>query len=248
MDRWSDKDARRLEKRIRQRLRKALNDYHLIEDGDRILIGLSGGKDSIALLQLLAERSRIHVPSFSLVAAHISVENIGYRSDLSYLEQLCQEVQIPFVRVSIRFDETLEPGKSKCFLCSWYRRKALFDTAQRLGCNKLALGHHMDDIVETFLLNMTYQGTLSTMPPKLKMDKFNMTVIRPLCLNLEADLRQWATIHSYRKQIKSCPYETKSSRNDMKHLLEQLTLQNPHVLSTIWRAMENIRPDYLPKR
>lgn len=241
-------EQKRLEIRVRQRFRKALNDYHLINDDDRILVGLSGGKDSLALLELLAERAKIYIPRFSVVAAHISVENIGYQSDLDYLQQMCENAGVEFHHVVTSFDESIEPQKSKCFICSWQRRKALFETAQRLGCNKIAMGHHMDDIVETLLLNMVYQGTLATMPPLLKMDKFDATIIRPLCLNAEADIAQWAQFRNYRKQIRLCPYERESTRSDMKQLLETLRQQNPHVVSTIWRAMENVKPKYLPQK
>lgn len=239
---------KKLETRVKARFRKALNDYALIDDGDRILVGLSGGKDSLALLHLLGEQSHIYIPRFEVVAAHVSVANIGYQSDLDYLQEQCDRVDVPFHHITTDFDETVEPEKSKCFICSWQRRKALFKTAQGLNCNKIALGHHMDDVVETLLLNMVYQGTMGTMPPKLKMDKFDATIIRPLCLNVEQDLQQWADCYAYKKQIKNCPFERETSRTDVKILLDNLKQQNPHVLQTIWRSMENVRPQYLPKK
>lgn len=241
-------EQRKLESKVRARFRKAMSDYALIEDDDRILVGLSGGKDSLALLQLLGEQARIHVPRFTVVAAHISVANIGYQVDLSYLQEQCSRVGVEFHHITTDFDETIEPNKSRCFICSWQRRKALFKAAQVLQCNKIALGHHMDDIVETLLLNMVYQGTMGTMPPKLKMDKFDVTIIRPLCLNFEQDLKQWEQYQAYKQQIKSCPFEKESSRTDVKQLLDSLKQQNPHVLQTIWRSMENVRMQYLPQQ
>ena len=241
-------ERRKLEAKVKARFRKAICDYGLIEDDDKILIGLSGGKDSLALLQLLGQQAQIHVPRFKVLAAHVSVTNIGYQVDLQYLQEQCEKVNVEFHHFTTDFDETIEPDKSKCFICSWQRRKALFQAAQTLNCNKIALGHHMDDIVETLLLNMVYQGTLGTMPPKLKMDKFDLTIIRPLCLNQEQDLIQWENYQCYKKQIKTCPFEKESSRTDVKMLLDNLKQQNPHVLQTIWRSMENVNSQYLPHK
>ena len=241
-------ERRKLEAKVNSRFRKALCDYALIEDNDRILIGLSGGKDSLALLQLLGKQAQIHVPKIEVMAAHVSVTNIGYQVDLQYLQEQCDKVGVKFHHFTTDFDETIEPDKSKCFICSWQRRKTLFKAAQTLNCNKIALGHHMDDIVETLLLNMVYQGTMGTMPPKLKMDKFDLTIIRPLCLNFEQDLKRWETYQEYKQQIKTCPFEKESSRTDVKELLETLKQQNPNVLQTIWRSMENVRTQYLPHK
>lgn len=233
---------------ISRKLHKAMRDYRLINNGDHILIGLSGGKDSLALVELLGERMKIFVPKFRLTAVHISVENIGYQSDLEYLKSFCDGYNIPFVHYTTRFSEDVDPQRSKCFLCSWHRRKALFDVATQLGCNKIALGHHQTDIVETLLLNMIYQGSYGTMPPLLKMDKFDMTIIRPLCLVEEEDLLALSELRGYHKQVKKCPYEYDSSRNEVKQLLQQLKQLNPNVCQCIWNAMENIKTQYLPQK
>jgi len=233
---------------IRGKFKKGIVDYQLINDNDHILIGLSGGKDSLALVQLLGERMRIFVPKFKVTAAHISVENISYQSDLDYLKQHCEHYNIPFVHKTISFDLEQDAKKSTCFLCSWHRRKALFDLASELGCNKLALGHHLDDIVETFLLNLVYQGATASMPAKLKMDKFDMTIIRPLCLITEKEMKELERIGNYQKQIKNCPYEKESSRRDAKNLIAQLEEWNPEVRQSLWAAMQNIKTDYLPKK
>ena len=117
------------------------------------------------------------------------------------------------VQYETSFDPATDTRKSPCFLCSWNRRKALFTVAKEQGCNKIALGHHMDDILETLLMNITYQGAFSTMPPRLVMKKFDMTIIRPMCMVHEADLIELAALHDYRKQVKNCPYESQSSRS-----------------------------------
>jgi len=233
---------------IQSKVKKAINDYQLIENEDHILIGLSGGKDSLALVELLGERMKIFVPKFKLTAVHISVSNISYQSNLDYLKTHAEKFGIPFVHHITQFDDTTDTRKNTCFLCSWHRRKALFDVAKTLNCNKIALGHHMDDIEETLLLNLFYQGSLGTMPPRLKMNKFDMTIIRPLSLITEKEMMEMERIRQYEKQIKNCPHEKDSSRRDAKKLLTELEKWNPDVRKSIWAAMENIKTDYLPQK
>ena len=235
-------------KRVRTRFAKGICQYGLVDDGDRILVGLSGGKDSLALLELLAERSRIYKPRFSVVAAHVVMANIAYESDIEYLKQFAEERGVPFVCEETSFDPSTDTRKSPCFLCSWNRRKALFTLAKAHGCNKIALGHHMDDILETLLMNMTFQGAFSAMPPRLVMRKFDMTVIRPMCLVHEADLRELAELRGYRKQIKNCPYEHDSHRSGMKEILRKLESMNPEARYSLWGSMGNVQADLLPER
>ena len=193
-------------RRIERRFNKGVVQYNLIEEGDKILIGLSGGKDSLALIELLGRRARIFKPRFSVVAVHVVMKNIPYQSNLEYLRAHAETFGVPLVVYETSFDPSTDTRKSPCFLCSWNRRKALFTVAKEQGCNKIALGHHMDDILETLLMNLTYQGAFSTMPPRLVMKKFDMTIIRPMCLVHEADLIELAASHGYQKQVKNCPY------------------------------------------
>lgn len=235
-------------RRIERRFNKGVVSYRLIEEGDKILIGLSGGKDSLALIELLGKRSQIFKPRFSVVAVHVVMENIPYKSDLAYLQAHAEQYGVPFVVYKTSFDPTTDTRKSPCFLCSWNRRKALFAVAKEHGCNKIALGHHMDDILETLLMNMTYQGAFSTMPPKLVMDKFEMTVIRPMCLVHESDLIELAAYRGYRKQVKNCPYESQSSRSDMKSILRQLEALNPEARYSMWGSMTHVQEELLPDK
>ena len=229
---------------------KACADYSLIADNDHILVGLSGGKDSLALVELLGERQKIFVPRFRVSAAHIIVENIGYQSDADYLRLFCEQHGVPFHLITTRYEQQPESRlqHNHCFLCSWYRRKALFDLAQQLGCNKIALGHHKDDIIQTMLMNIIYQGSFSTIPPALQMQKFKMQLIRPLCLIREEQLQQLALLRQYKQVPKLCPYEKESSRAQVKQLVGQLAQLNPHFYDSAWAAMENIKPDYLPQK
>ncbi|RHJ82585.1 ATP-binding protein [Parabacteroides sp. AM08-6] len=235
-------------RKVEEKVKKAIYDYGLITDGDRILIGLSGGKDSLALLNLLGRRSKIYRPRFEVVVAHIVMSNIPYRSDLDYLRSCAEEHSLPFFVHETSFDASTDTRKSPCFLCSWMRRKALFDIAKQHKCNKIALGHHQDDILETLLMNMTHQGAIGTMPPRLKMERFEMEIIRPLCLVEEKELTRIAAWKGYRKQIKNCPYESGSSRSDMKELLIRLEAINPEARYSLWNSMSNIQPDYLPRK
>lgn len=232
---------------IDKRFNKGVVQYGLIEEGDKILIGLSGGKDSLALVELLGRRSRIFKPRFSLIAVHVVMKNIPYQSDLEYLRSHTDAYDIPLIVYETSFDPSTDTRKSPCFLCSWNRRKALFTVAKEHGCNKIALGHHMDDILETLLMNVTYQGAFSTMPPKLMMRKFNMTIIRPMCLVHEADLTALSLVRNYKKQEKNCPYESQSSRSDMKGILRQLEEMNPEARYSLWGSMTNIQTDLLPE-
>lgn len=226
-----------LEHRIWRHFSKGLTDYGLLADGDRILIGLSGGKDSIALLELMAKRARIYRPHIELEALHVRMKNIAYESDTSYLEQFAAGCGVRLTVRETSFDSSTDTRKSPCFLCSWNRRKMLFNVAQELGCNKIALGHHQDDILHTMLLNLSFQGQFSTMPVRLQMRKFPMTIIRPLCMVQEADLKQWAALRGYAPQKKLCPYETDSHRSDMKELFATIEQMSPEARHSMWNAL-----------
>ncbi len=224
-----------LEKRIRERFVKAFVTYHLLEDGDHVLVGLSGGKDSLCLLEMLGKRAKIDQPRFRVEAIHVRMENISYETSTDYLEQFCKALDVPLHIVTTRF----EPSEQKppCFLCSWYRRKAVFNLAQELGCNKIALGHHQDDLLHTCLMNQFYQGRFDTMPALLKMRKMPLSIIRPLCMVEENDIRRYAELRGYVKQVKLCPYETASHRDDMRQLFEQIQQMNPEARHSLWNAI-----------
>ena len=230
-------EEQKLERKIISRFQKAIYDFLLIEDGDHLLVGLSGGKDSLCLLDLLAARQKIRRPDFTVEALHIRMSNIKYESDISYLREFSESRGVKFHSVVTGFDSSTDNRKSPCFLCSWNRRKQLFMKAQELGCNKVALGHHMNDIIHTAMMNLFFQGSFSTMPVRLKMKKMPLTIIRPLCLEAEADLRQYALHKGYRKQVKLCPYETDSHRSDMKELFMQVEEMNSEARYSIWKAL-----------
>ena len=252
------REEERLRAKLTKRFHKACADYGLIADGDHILIGLSGGKDSLALTELLGRRSKIYKPRFRVTALHVRVKERDYQTDMSYLETFCREAGVKFiVRDTMINDEMsattslngemVKKETNPCFLCSWYRRKALFNAAQELGCNKIAFGHHRDDVIETLLMNLIYQGTFATMPPMLQLEKMPLQLIRPLCLIDETDLKAYAALRGYRKQAKLCPFEHVSAREKVKGLLEQIKALNPEAVDSLYGAMTNVKAEYLPK-
>lgn len=239
--------------RLTKRFHKACADYGLIADGDHILIGLSGGKDSLLLTELLGRRAQIYKPRFTVTALHVRVKERDYHTDLSYLEAFCQEAKVPLIVRDTEIGENIQSpitnhlSSNPCFLCSWYRRKTLFNVAQELGCNKIAFGHHRDDVAQTLLMNLIFQGAFATMPPILQLDKMPLLLIRPLCLIDEADIITYAAMRGYEKQTKLCPFEHVSSREKVKDLLEQIKQLNPEAVDSLYGAMTNIKNDYLPQ-
>ena len=224
-----------LEKRIRERFVKAFVTYHLLEDGDHVLVGLSGGKDSLCLLEMLGKRAKIDQPQFRVEAIHVRMENISYETSTDYLEHFCKDLGVPLHIVTTSFETS--DKKPPCFLCSWNRRKQLFNLAQELGCNKIALGHHQEDLLHTCLMNQFYQGRFDTMPALLKMRKMPLSIIRPLCMVEEENIRRYAELRGYEKQLKLCPYETDSHRDDMRQLFEQIQQMNPEARHSLWNAI-----------
>ena len=220
-----EKDDKQLCTRINRLFNEALKRYALVEDGDRILVGLSGGKDSMALLQLLALRSRILRSYAESLGVRLHILDATFSSNSSTTSQ------------SSMLKVQSSKQKPHCFLCSWNRRKRLFSAAKELKCNKIALGHNKDDIIQTALMNLTFEGTFSTMRPMMKMDKFDMTIIRPLCLIREHDLQEYAEIQAFRKQVKNCPFEDASHRHDMKGIIAQLEEMNPEFSYSFFHAI-----------
>jgi tRNA(Ile)-lysidine synthase TilS/MesJ len=137
----------------------------------------------------------------------------------------------------VSFEADRNERRTPCFLCSWNRRKTLFEVAQELGCNKIALGHHQDDILHTALMNLSYAGSFSTMPCYLKMQKMPLAIIRPLCMVKESLLKEWAKESEYQPLIKLCPHERASKRTEIACLFEQMEKQNPEFRANLWNAL-----------
>lgn len=228
-----------LKERLKKRFRKALTEFSMISDGDRVLVGLSGGKDSLCLLELLSERMKITCPQFFVEAIHIRMSNINYESDTGYLERFAKDCGVRLHILTTGFEEQADSNKPACFLCSWHRRKILFRYAQDNGFNKIALGHHMDDMIHTAMLNQFYEGKFSTMPVVLEMEKMPLTIIRPLCMEHESDLSEYSQMRKYEKQLKICPFETISNRNAMRQIFKQIEELNPEARYSMWHALKD---------
>lgn len=250
-----------LEEKLWKTFNKALGQYRLIDEDDHILVALSGGKDSLLLTEFMARRSRIHVPHFTVEALHVRMENIHYETDTAYLQSFCDHHGIPLHIITTRFAPTPDAaatvpdsspakatvpdasasGKQKppCFLCSWQRRKVLFRYAQDHGFTKIALGHHQDDLIHTALMNLTFEGHFTTMPPRLQMRKMPLALIRPLCLCQESDISIYAQQQSYEKLKKLCPYEQDTHRTTARQLFNEMERLNPEARYSIWHALQS---------
>ncbi|MCI6490818.1 MAG: ATP-binding protein [Prevotellaceae bacterium] len=239
-------EAEKTECRIRRLFHKGCVEYGMIEEGDKILVALSGGKDSLELLRLLAQQSRLHKPAISVEAAHVVMDNIPYDTDRSYLVRFCEEQGVRLHILHASFDESTDRRRTKCFLCSWNRRKALFTFAAEGGFGKVALGHHQDDIIVTLLMNQTFEGSIQTMPPKLRMEHYPITVIRPMCLVPEYLIARVAELLGFEKMKTPCPFETATHRATMTQLFRQLETINPEARHSLWSAMKNVHRELLP--
>ncbi len=225
---------------------KALHKYDMISDGDRIVVGLSGGKDSLTLMQILIERlARIPI-CYTLFAVYIDpgFDN-GFSRELhSFCALMGFDLRVEYTDYGI-LAHSSENRENPCFLCSRRRRQRLFEIADELNCTKLALGHHKDDIIETLFLNLCYAGEMSTMHPCQPFFGGKFTVIRPLAFADENLIRQFAREREFPEFINPCPTARTSKRQEIKTFLQQLYRGNRKIKGNIFRAMQNVNPDYL---
>jgi tRNA 2-thiocytidine biosynthesis protein TtcA len=234
------------EKEIRSLVGKAIHRYGLIQDGDRILVGVSGGKDSLSLLHLLKERLKRVPIHYELVTVHIDLGFDSRRAEIlkDYFEKEGVSYHIEFTDIGRRANSS-ENRENPCFLCAWERRKKLFQLANRFKCNKVALGHHKDDILETLLINIFYSGEISTMLPLQSLFKGKITLIRPLSLVEEIKIEKFAQRMRLPFGSSGCPSSGKTKRKEVKEIIESLSKKNRKVKGNIFRALSNVKLDYL---
>lgn len=220
-------------------IRKAVDDYNMIENGDKIAVGLSGGKDSITLLMGLKALQRFYKNHFELVAISI---NPGFEFfDSSFLGKLCNNLGIKYIEEESHIKEIvfdIRQEKNPCSLCANLRRGILNSTAIREGCNKIALGHNEDDVLETFFLNLLYGGNINTFAPKSYMDRSCITLIRPLIYTPEKSIKTFIKKNNIQTMPKCCPMDGVSKREDMKNLIFELQKEIPGVKTNIYGAIK----------
>lgn len=220
--------------------RKAIDDYHMIQDGDHIAIGISGGKDSLAMLYALSGLRRFYPASFELTAVTV---DLGFENlNLDRIAALCAELEVPYhiVRTDIGkiiFEDRKE--SSPCSLCAKMRKGALNQAMKELGCNKIAYAHHRDDVVETMLLSLIYEGRFHCFSPVTYLDRMDMTVIRPLIYVQEADVIGF--VNKYRVPVvkSPCPADGHTKREYAHLLLQQLNRENPGVKERMFHAVQD---------
>lgn len=219
-------------------MRKAIEDYNMIEEGDKIAVGVSGGKDSITLLMGFKSLQRFYPKKFDIIA--ISV-NPGFEFfDSMFLRRTCEKLGVPFFEEESHIKEIvfdIREEKNPCSLCANLRRGILNTTAIREGCNKIALGHNEDDVLETFLLNLFYTGSISTFAPISYMDRSNVTLIRPLIYAPEKDIRKFIRKNNIEVMPKLCPMDGVSKREDMKNMIKDLQVDIPHIRANLYGAI-----------
>ena len=224
--------------KILSHMRKAIEDYSMIEENDKIAICLSGGKDSITLLHAFKNLQIFYPKHFDIIAISVNPGFEFFNTDL--LQKICDDINVPlFIEKSnakeIVFD--IRKEKNPCSLCANLRRGVINSVAIREGCNKIALGHNQDDVLQTFLLNLFYTGSIGTFAPKSYMDRSKITLIRPLVYTPEKDIKRYIKKNSIEVMAKVCPMDGVSKREDMKQLIFSLTKDIPMVRVNLFGAI-----------
>lgn len=238
----------KLQKRLRREMGQAIADYNMVEEGDRIMVCLSGGKDSYTMLDILLNLKQSAPIHFDLLAVNLDQKQPGFPEHIlpEYLESLKVQYHVIEQDTYSVVKRVVPEGKTTCGLCSRMRRGALYAYAEEHGYNKIALGHHRDDIVETFFLNMFHGGQLKAMPAKLKSDNGKHIVIRPLAYAREKDIAEFAQLKGYPIiPCNLCGTQESLQRVQMKKMLTQWDKDYPGRVETIFNSLKNIRPSQL---
>lgn len=238
----------KLQKRLRANVGKAISDYNMIEDGDTVMVCLSGGKDSYSMLDILLGLQKSAPISFKIVAINLDQGQPGFPKHIlpEYLSSLGIEYKIIEEDTYSTVKRVIEEGKTTCGLCSRLRRGILYRVAKEIGATKIALGHHRDDILETLFLNMFYGGKLKGMPAKLVSDDGNNIVIRPLAYCAEKDLIKYAEVKNFPIiPCNLCGSQPNLQRQVIKEMLNDWSKKYPGRIQTMFRAMQNVVPSHL---
>lgn len=222
---------------------KAIWDYKMLREGDKVIIGVSGGKDSLCLLRIMKERIKFVPIRYEIIACFV---DMGFSwIDKEVLIRHFKEESVPYIIAQAPSQWKGEKEDFGCFWCSWNRRKALFDLARDIGATKIAFAHHMDDIIETMLLNLFFQGEIGTMQPCQDMFDGELSIIRPMAYVEETELMRLAHILELPVIASQCPNGDTSKRKLMKETIQELKKHNRNVKKNIFRSMGRIREEYL---
>lgn len=231
--------------RILSHMRKAIEEYKMIDEGDKIAVCLSGGKDSITMLHAFKNLQIFYPKKFDIIAVSV---NPGFEFfDTHFLEDICNKINVPlFIEKSnakeIVFD--IRKEKNPCSLCANLRRGVINSIANREGCNKIALGHNQDDVLETFLLNLLYAGNIGTFSPVSYMDRSKVTLIRPLVYTPEKEIKRYVKRNDISVMAKVCPMDGTSKREDMKNLIFSLSKNIPMIRANLFGAIQRNLEDW----
>ncbi len=224
--------------RLYSLIRKGIDDYNLIQNGDKIAIGVSGGKDSVALLEGLAGLKRFYPKKFELVAISVSLGFEGM--DFSPIRELCDKLNVPYYVVDTDIAEIIFEARKEsnpCSLCAKMRKGALNEKAKELGCNKVAYGHHKDDVIETLFMSMIYEGRIHSFAPETYLDRMDLTVIRPMLYLTEADVIGFKNKYELPVVKNKCPADGNTKREYIKNLIADINKETPGVKNRIFTAM-----------
>lgn len=241
-------ERQKLEKTLLGQVGRAIRDWKLIEDGDRIMVGISGGKDSYTLMHLLSMLQKRAPIKFELIAVNLDQGQPGFPAHLlkEYFEAQGYDYRILVEDTYSIVTDKIPEGRTYCSLCSRLRRGVLYDAAVELGCSKIALGHHRDDLLETLLLNLFFSGQLKAMPAKLLSDDGRNTVIRPLVYSAEVDIARYSELMDFPVvPCNLCGAQPNMQRQSIKALLQSLEEQHPYLKSSMLNALQNVRPTHL---
>ena len=227
---------------LTKKVGKAIWDYRMLQEGDKVLIAVSGGKDSLSLLRIMKERTKFVPINYEITACFV---NMGFEwTNKNLLIEHFEKESVPYI-IAPAPEGWKREDPFDCFWCSWNRRKALFDLCHSAGYTKIVFAHHMDDIIETMLLNLFFQGEIGTMKPYQEMFDGELAIIRPLAYVEEKELARLATVLELPVIPSECPNGKISKRSLVKGVIDEMTKHNKNVKKNIFRSLQKIRKDYL---
>lgn len=248
LDKKAKTEFNKLQKRLRRDTGNAIVDFNMIEDGDKVMVCLSGGKDSYAMLSILQGLQKSAPIQFEIVAVNLDQKQPGFPEHI--LPEYLKSIEVPFHIIErdtyTVVKDTVPEGKTTCGICSRLRRSTLYAFANKIGATKIALGHHRDDILETLFLNMFYGGKLKSMPPKLKSDSGSNVLIRPLAYCKESDIEAYAKIKGFPIiPCNLCGSQENLQRQNIKAMIKQWDKDSPGRSESIFRSIQNVAPSQL---